>query len=137
MSYYRSLAFELRLRGVPEDAVSAELIRVANLSADRDPTDEFGTPSGHAALFEKQKHKNASSRLIVLGGLLLLVALLVQLGSLVLWRTEIRPLAFPLFAAMLPVFGAVLLTALALEMRLPRQFRRHQRGDGGATAPLD
>ncbi|MCU1528479.1 MAG: hypothetical protein JWP75_2242 [Frondihabitans sp.] len=127
MNYYRSLAFELRLRGLSEQAISTELTRIADLGDSSDPVEKFGSPSSHASLFERQNRKNLSSRLILVGGILLLLALVTQLVALFVWRTDLRVVGFPFFGAMLPVFGLLLLLAFGSELRLPKGFRSRRK----------
>ena len=63
MSYERDLAFNLRIRGLPEDEIAETLDEVrAHAAANGSPAeDEFGSPQEYAKQFPSRKRAHAAT----------------------------------------------------------------------------
>jgi Flp pilus assembly protein TadB len=101
MTYERDLAFNLRLRGVPESQVAEaiEEVRAHTASADSSPEAEFGTAQEYAASFPAVKRRSQGQRVIAVAVLLAIAYVVTALvlkpligfdvtvitGPLILW----------------------------------------------------
>ncbi|MBB5748730.1 hypothetical protein [Micrococcus sp. TA1] len=101
MTYERDLAFNLRLRGVPEAQVAEaiEEVRAHTASDDSSPEAEFGTAQEYAASFPAVKRRSQGQRVIAVTVLLAIAYVVTALvlkplvgfdvtvitGPLILW----------------------------------------------------
>jgi hypothetical protein len=125
VSYYRELAFALRVRGLPEQKIRSTLEDVKSHSAEsgREPAAEFGSPDDFAARFERIRASTAGRRFVAV---MTVAAFGVVIGLLFLarlWESEMRLGGFslPLLAGLVVALTGFL-GGFLLDRRLPRGF---------------
>lgn len=98
MSYERELAFNLRLRGVPETRVAAaiEEVRAHAASADTSAEAEFGTAEEYAASFPEGKRRSRGRRVIAVAVLLATAYVLAALVLTPLIGFDVKDITGPL-----------------------------------------
>lgn len=137
MSYYHSLAFQLRLRHLPEGEVARVLqdVRELSVASGTSPDVEFGPAEQYAASFPAGRQRFDLPLCVFLA--CLLAALVLGVGNVAADLRGAARLLPPgpslLASAALLVGGAT--TAIVLLHRLPRAFRRQDRGQAGMRRP--
>ncbi|ROQ38310.1 hypothetical protein EDF46_1941 [Frondihabitans sp. PhB188] len=122
--YFRRVAFELRLRGVPEATIRNELDRLSSANSGGDLEAVLGPPQDVASAFGGERRTGMSKNLVWIGGGVLVLAVLVQIAGFGFLHQDLRAGPFPLFSVALPVFGLLFAASVAVDHRLPRGFTR-------------
>jgi hypothetical protein len=132
MSYERDLAFNLRIRGLPEDEIAETLDEVrAHAAANGSPAeDEFGSPQEYAKQFPKQKTRSRGYAIAMVGAVLAITYAAVAMLLLPFLRIDVRDLVGPirLLPALVLLLGGVVSGFLTDYFRPPS--RRSAAGAG-------
>jgi hypothetical protein len=98
MSYDRDLAFNLRIRGLPEDEIAEALaeVRAHAATAGSPAEDEFGTAQQYARQFPKQKARSRGHAIAMVGAGLAIIYAAVAMLLLPFLRIEVRDLVGPI-----------------------------------------
>jgi len=112
MSYERHLAFNLRIRGLPEDEIAEALDEVrAHAAATGSPAeDEFGSAQMYAQQFPQRKRRSPGYAVMVVGAVLAITYAAVAMLLLPFLRIEVRDLVGPirLWPGVVLILGGVI-----------------------------
>lgn len=127
MSYYRDLAFELRMHGQSEERVAEILREVEEFvhSSGGTPEDEFGSAADFAKRYAKRKRMTAGHWIFATA---IVVTIVLYCTNLVLFDTggpAVRPWMMGL--GLLVLVAAATAVATMVNRRLPRSFQRSGR----------
>lgn len=120
--YYRSVAFALRDRGVAEADIASTLAELDRARAGRDPQAPRTDPAIVASSFSTSRSRSRGRVLGIVGGVVMIIAVAVQVIGLAVFKTDLRAGPFPLFAVSVPLFLACVGIATCVDHRLPRGF---------------
>ena len=125
MSYYQSLAFQLRLRSLPEDRIAEILTDVSGVASDsgRPPRDEFGDPQTYAQKFPRGHQRSPGGRVLLIGAVLSAVALVANVNANLFFDASIAPVGLPLVLWAAAFLAAATVVGIVLDRRLPEGFR--------------
>lgn len=121
MNYERDLAFNLRIRGLPEDEIAETLdeVRAHEVASGTPARDEFGTAQEYAKQFPKKKRRSAGQVIMMTAVMLALIYVAVATLLLPFLRIDVRDIVGPIR----PWPGLVLILAGALAGCLTDYFR--------------
>ena len=111
MSYERDLAFNLRIRGLAEDAIAETLdeVRAHAAAAGSPAEDEFGSAQEYAKQFPKRKARSRGYAVVIVGLVLAIIYAAVAMLLLPFLRIDVRDLVGPirLWPALVLILSAV------------------------------
>lgn len=125
MSYYNDLAFQLRLRQVPEPQIAETLREVRNLSEEsgQDPQEQFGPASTYAEQFPKGEKRSRAMRIAIA---ILAATIAIEgfdLAQAVATDRALYVGPVRVFLIMLGIQIVTIVAAIVANHRLPEGFR--------------
>ncbi|WP_018218099.1 hypothetical protein [Salinispora vitiensis] len=125
MSYYANLAFQLRLRRLPEPQIAEILREVRRRSDDsgQEPAHQFGSPGAYAAQFPKGKIRSLPTRTAIATIGLAAAVTAVDMGMNLFANSRLQLGGVRVIFVLLAVEAMVVIAAIAADHRLPRSFR--------------
>lgn len=114
------------MRGVPECTVAAVLLSLAKSTANEPVNSVRDSPTEVASHFARAKPQGLSRRLILIGGLVMILAVVGQAVGLVVFKVDLRAGPLPLFSLAVPMLLMFVVTAVIVDFRLPAEFRQYK-----------
>ncbi|PNI09456.1 hypothetical protein CXX84_04120 [Arthrobacter sp. AFG7.2] len=113
MSYERNLAFNLRVRGLPESEIAEVLdeVRAHQAASGSSAAAEFGPAEEYAKQFPKGKRRTAGKTITSVGAALALAYLLLAVLLVLLFKIDIRDFVGPI--TLMPAAVVILASILA------------------------
>ena len=122
MSYEHDLAFNLRLRGIPEPQIAeaVEEVRVHTHSTGQSAEDEFGSTDEYAQTFPQQKTHTRGRRAVLAGKILAIAYVVCAFAAQPLAGIDVRDIVGPVMLwPALAILGISILGGFLLDYLRP------------------
>ena len=133
MSYYHDLAFQLRLRRLPEAQIVEILYEVQDLceQAEQEPKEQFGPAAAYAGQVPKGTTMSSVNKAANVVLLVTVAAMAANLVLALLSGSSLRVGPVPVYFVLLAVQVVVIVGAIVADHRLPGAFRASEPATSG------